>query len=97
MSDTKSFRHRGRIKLLREYVSKSSDALNTLTITQLACERGLVVYRSRTALRGLAYQLAVRGPIRYGMQYSATRQFVSIVLLGCIYYATSVHFVLMKL
>ena len=31
--------HRGRIKLLRGYVSKSSAALNLLTITQLACER----------------------------------------------------------
>ena len=30
--------HRGRIKLLRGYVSKSSAALNPLTITQLACE-----------------------------------------------------------
>ena len=31
--------HRGRINLLRGYVSKSSAALNPLTITQLACER----------------------------------------------------------
>ena len=31
--------HHGRIKLLRGYVSKSSTALNPLTITQLACER----------------------------------------------------------
>ena len=31
--------HRGRIKLLRGYVSKSNAALNPLTITQLACER----------------------------------------------------------
>ena len=31
--------HCGRIKLLRGYVSKSSAALNPLTITQLACER----------------------------------------------------------
>ena len=31
--------HRGRIKLLRGYVSKSSTAVNPLTITQLACER----------------------------------------------------------
>ena len=30
--------HRRRMKLLRGYVSKSSDALNPLTITQLACE-----------------------------------------------------------
>ena len=30
--------HRGRIKLLRGYVPKSSAALNPLTITQLACE-----------------------------------------------------------
>ena len=30
--------HRGRMKLLRGYVSKSSAALNPLTITQLACE-----------------------------------------------------------
>ena len=30
--------HRGRIKSLRGYVSKSSPALNPLTITQLACE-----------------------------------------------------------
>ena len=31
--------HRGRIKFLRGYVSKSSAAVNPLTITQLACER----------------------------------------------------------
>ena len=31
--------HCGRIKLLRRYVSKSSAAVNSLTITQLACER----------------------------------------------------------
>ena len=31
--------HCGRIKLLRRYVSKSSAALNPLTITQPACER----------------------------------------------------------
>ena len=31
--------HRGRIKLLRGYVPKSSAALNPLTITQLDCER----------------------------------------------------------
>ena len=41
--------HRGRIKLLRGYVSKSSAALNPLTITQLACELS-VRGRSRTAL-----------------------------------------------
>ena len=31
--------HRGRIKFLRGYGSKSSAAVNPLTITQLACER----------------------------------------------------------
>ena len=31
--------HRGRIKLLNGYVSKSSAALNPLMITQIACER----------------------------------------------------------
>ena len=31
--------HRGQIKFLRGYVSKSSAAVNPLTITQLACER----------------------------------------------------------
>ena len=30
--------HRGRMKLLRGYVSKSSADLNPLTITQLTCE-----------------------------------------------------------
>ena len=40
--------HRGRFKLLREYVSDSSTALNPLTITQLACE----LVRSCTALGG---------------------------------------------
>ena len=45
--------HRGRIKLLRGYVSKSSAALNPLTITQLACElsmRGRTAIYSRIAL-----------------------------------------------
>ena len=44
--------HHGRINILRGYVSKSSVALNPLTITQLACER--------YAWRGPAHQLAVR-------------------------------------
>ena len=48
---------RKRIKLLKGYVSKSSAALNPLTITQLACERPQG--RSRIALRGPAHQLAV--------------------------------------
>ena len=48
--------HRGRIKLVRGHVSKSSAALNPLTITQLACDRPRG--RSRTALRGPAHQLA---------------------------------------
>ena len=53
--------HCGRIKLLRGYVSKSSAALNPLTITQLACERPRGRSRmSRTALRGPAHQLGVR-------------------------------------
>ena len=43
--------HRGRINLLRRYVSKSSAVLNPLTITQLACELSMRG-RSRTALRG---------------------------------------------
>ena len=51
--------HRGRIKLLRGYVSKSSAALNPLTITQLACELSMRG-RSRTALLGPSHQLAVR-------------------------------------
>ena len=51
--------HRGRIKLLRGYVSKSSAALNPLTITQLACELSMRG-RSRTALLGPTHQLAVR-------------------------------------
>ena len=47
--------HRGRIKLLRGYVSKSIAALNPITITQLACElsmRGAVGRGSRTAFLG---------------------------------------------
>ena len=51
--------HCGRIKLLRGYVSKSSAALNPLTITQLACELSMRG-RSRTALLGPSHQLAVR-------------------------------------
>ena len=51
--------HRGRIKLLRGYVSNSNSALNPLTITQLACERPRG--RSRTALRGPVHQLEVHG------------------------------------
>ena len=51
--------HRGRIKLLKGYVSKSSAALNPLTITQLACELSMRG-RSRTALLGPSHQLAVR-------------------------------------
>ena len=54
--------HRGRIKLLRGYVSKSSAVLNPLTITQLACELSMRG-RSRIADGGLfgpSHQLAVR-------------------------------------
>ena len=51
--------HRGRIKLLRGYIFKSSAALNPLTITQLACE-SQVYTRSRTALCGPAHELAAR-------------------------------------
>ena len=54
--------HRGRIKLLRGYVCKSSTAL-TLTITQLACSCKRYVHvgtRSLTDLRVPAHQLAVR-------------------------------------
>ena len=51
--------HRGRIKLLRGYVSKSSAALNPLTITQLACELSMRG-RSWTALLGPSHQFAVR-------------------------------------
>ena len=56
--------HRGRIKFLRGYVSKSSAAVNRLTITQLACERYRSIARTsmRSALRGPAHQLAV--PVR---------------------------------
>ena len=50
--------HRGRMKLLRGYISKSSAALNPLTITHLACE--LSMHRSRTALLGPSHQFAVR-------------------------------------
>ena len=49
--------HRGRIKLLRGYVSNSSAALNPLTFTQLACQLSM---RGRTALLGPSNQLAVR-------------------------------------
>ena len=41
--------HRGRIKLLRGYVSKSSAALNPLTTTQLACELSM---RGRSRMPG---------------------------------------------
>ena len=51
--------HRGRIKLLRGNVSKSSAALNPLTITQLACELG-IRGRLRMVLLGPSHQLAVR-------------------------------------
>ena len=52
--------HGGRIRLLRGYViSKSSAALNPLTITQLPCELS-VRGGSRTALLGPSHQLAVR-------------------------------------
>ena len=65
------------------YVSKSSTALNPLTIMQLACEVH-VGTRSQTVLCGPAHQLAVRmriinsiimvrSPKRYGKWYSATR------------------------
>ena len=56
--------HRGRIRFLRGYVSKSSAAVNPLTITQLACERYIHVHVARTsmqsAFRGPAHQLPVR-------------------------------------
>ena len=51
--------HRGRSRLLRGYVSKSSPALNPLTITQLACELSMRG-RLRTALLGPSHQLVVR-------------------------------------
>ena len=52
--------YRGRIKLLRGYVFKSSAALNPLTITQLACELSMRgTCRSRTAMLGPSHQLAV--------------------------------------
>ena len=53
--------HRGRIKSLslRGYVSKSSPALNPLTIMQLVCELSMRG-SSRTALLGPFHQLAVR-------------------------------------
>ena len=51
--------HLGRIKSLRGYVSKSSPALNPLSITQLACELSMG-YSSRTVLLGPSHQLAVR-------------------------------------
>ena len=48
--------HRGRIKFLRGYVSKSSAALNPLTITELSM-RGRPV---AVTLLGPSHQLAVR-------------------------------------
>ena len=80
--------HRGQIKLLRGYVSKSSDALNTLMITQLHVASLREVVLAQIADRvawpspsisgaRCACVIMVHGPIRYGMQYSATRQFVS--------------------
>ena len=46
--------HRGRIKFLRGYVSKSSAAVNPLTITQLACEvaRTVCVARPSPSISG---------------------------------------------
>ena len=61
LTSTSRSAHRGRIKLLRGFVSKTSAALNPLTITQLACERHRG--RSQTALHGPAHQLAVHMPI----------------------------------
>ena len=58
--------HRGRIKFLRGYVSKSSAAVNPLTITQLACERYIARTSMRSAFRGPVHQLAVRMRINYG-------------------------------
>ena len=49
--------HRGRIKLLRRFISKFSAALNPLMITHLACERPRG--RSWTTWHGAAHQLAV--------------------------------------
>ena len=86
--------HRGRIKLLRGFVSKSSAVLNPLIVTLLACE-----LRGRL-LRGPAHQLAVRMRIiiisnnnNYGTWpgYGTVRSILPIgnfsLLLRCICYA----------
>ena len=46
--------HRGPIKLLRGYVSKSSAALNPLTIKKLACE---LIMRGRPVADGVAWPI----------------------------------------
>ena len=100
--------YRGRIKLLRGYVSKYSASLtclNSLTITQLACSCERYCTRSRTALHGPAHQLAVhrciiisitmvRGPIRYGTMtwYSATRKFFFTTVLHLLRLRLVLHF-----
>ena len=66
--------HRERIKLLRGYVSKSSPALNPLTITQLACERPRG--RSRIVSRSHTLTLARRG--------SGLIQYIEFFPLQCI-------------
>ena len=74
--------HRGRIKLLRGYVSKSSAALNPLTITQLAYElsmRGRL--RTRTALFGPSHQLAVRMRI---MRIIVPRSVYTFACIACV-------------
>ena len=67
----------------RGYVSKSSAALNPLTITQLACERYIAIAwaRSRIALRGPAHQLAVRRRIIITTHPPATAPGVCLSLL----------------
>ena len=63
---TRSAAHSGRIRFLRGYVSKSSAALNPLTITQVARTS------MRSALRGPAHQLAVRMRITHGHKKNST-------------------------
>ena len=70
--------------LLRGYVSKSSAALNPLTITQLACELSMRG-RSLTALLGPSYQLTVR---RYIMRIIVPRMRIPALRVS-----TLVHFI----
>ena len=79
--------HRGRIKLLRGYVSKSSAALNRPTHGHAGSQpvRGRYNTGSRTALRGITDESAIASACPGGRSLS------EIIKYPCAYYALSTY------